>query len=211
MPRTAAVPYSATMRDPIALRNLRTALRRRVPRKAARPPESAEAAVALVLRTGGPTLEMLLIKRAENVRDPWSGHMALPGGRREEQDPDLVHTAFRETHEEVGIPLEETGELLGPLDEVAPGTRRLPPIVIAPFVVLVPPETTARPRPREVDAAFWIGLPELRDREAMGAILVKLEGEFRSFPSIRYREHEIWGLTRRILNDFLDIAAEAGL
>lgn len=199
------------MRDDVGLRNLRAALRRRVPRRAARHPESAEAAVALLLRPGGPALELLLIKRAENAEDPWSGHMALPGGRREEQDPDLAHTAYRETHEEVGIPLEAIGELLGPLDEVAPGTRRLPPIVIAPFVVLVPPRTRATPRPDEVDAAFWIGLPELRDREAVGAILVKLEEEFRSFPSIRYREHEIWGLTRRILNGFLDVAADAGL
>ena len=65
-------------------------------------PEAREAAVALVLRDRG-GLEVLLIKRAEIDGDPWSGHMALPGGRRDPDDTDLLATAIRETEEETGI------------------------------------------------------------------------------------------------------------
>ena len=79
----------------------------------------AQAAVSLVLRTAA-ELEVLLIKRAESERDPWSGHMALPGGRREPGDPDLAGTAIRETAEETGVELEARGWRLGRLAEVSP-------------------------------------------------------------------------------------------
>src|SRR5690606_40974634 len=108
-----------------------------------RPPNAREAGVALVLRPRE-ELELLLIKRAEYESDPWSGHIALPGGQREPHDPDLVATAFRETGEETGVPLSRTGGLLGALDELHPRNPRLPSIVIAPFVVGVPPDTHAR-------------------------------------------------------------------
>ena len=63
------------------------------------------AAVALVLRPGTGGLEALFIKRAEHPDDPWSGHVGLPGGRAEDSDPGLVHTAVRETEEEIGLRL----------------------------------------------------------------------------------------------------------
>ena len=56
-----------------------------------------QAAVALLL-TPDPD-RLLLIRRAEREGDPWSGHLALPGGRRDESDTDLLATALRETFE----------------------------------------------------------------------------------------------------------------
>ena len=53
-----------------------------------------QAAVAVVLRVAGPDLDLLLIKRAQSERDPWSGHMALPGGRRDPGDDDLRATGI---------------------------------------------------------------------------------------------------------------------
>jgi 8-oxo-dGTP pyrophosphatase MutT (NUDIX family) len=63
-------------------------------------PAYAEAAVAILLVPDPDS--MLLIRRAERGDDPWSGQMGLPGGRRHATDPDLRHTAVRETLEEVG-------------------------------------------------------------------------------------------------------------
>ena len=63
----------------------------------------ARAAVAMVLRpAAGGASEVLLIERAEKPGDPWSGHMAFPGGRLDPSDPDPRFTAERETFEEVG-------------------------------------------------------------------------------------------------------------
>ena len=89
-----------------------------------------QAAVALVLRAREP-LELLLIKRATSERDPWSGHMALPGGRHEESDPDLAATAVREALEEIGLPLHRHAKPLGRLDDVRTHTGDM---IVRPYV-----------------------------------------------------------------------------
>jgi 8-oxo-dGTP pyrophosphatase MutT (NUDIX family) len=189
-------------------------LRRRLERRPAvslpREDGYREAAVAVVLRPRA-ELELLLIKRAEQATDPWSGHMALPGGRREAGDADLRATAERETAEETGIELARTGELLGALDEVQTRHERLPRLVIAPFVLGVPADASASPEPQEVEAALWVPLSALRAEGAVGELVVELESGSLSFPSIRYGVHTIWGLTHRILMQFLEVAGEAGV
>ncbi|MCA9639821.1 MAG: NUDIX domain-containing protein, partial [Myxococcales bacterium] len=70
------------------------------------------AAVAAVLRPTDADTEVLLIRRAEHEGDPWSGHMAFPGGRHDPTDPDLLTTARRETLEEVGLDLSRRARLL---------------------------------------------------------------------------------------------------
>lgn len=179
---------------------------------AARPkvlPGTREAAVSLVLRPGDET-ELLLVRRAERTGDPWSGHMAFPGGTRRPEDADLIATAFRETEEEAGVPLHSIGTLLGALDPVAPATPRLPPILIAPFVVAVPSGTPAIADQNEIVAAHWIPLAFLRDERNADELLLDMDDVRRSFPSVRYGEHLIWGLTHRIMQQFFDVAGRAG-
>jgi 8-oxo-dGTP pyrophosphatase MutT (NUDIX family) len=166
--------------------------------------EMREAAVALLLRPRE-QVEILLIKRAARERDPWSGHMALPGGRRDDSDMDLLDTAIRETAEEVGIEIGPE-DLIGGLDEVAPRTPRLPPITIAPYVFTVAPETTASTHPNEVEFALWVPIEALRNDAAASEILIEFEEGTRSFPAFKYGEHLVWGLTHRILLQFLDLA-----
>lgn len=182
---------------------LRRAFEHRPAAAAEREPGQREAAVALLVRPRE-ALEILLIRRAELAGDPWSGHVALPGGRRAPADPDLLATACRETHEEVAIPADRIGLFVGALDEVAPVSVRLPPIVVAPFVLAVPPETAASPDPREVQAAFWVPLDALRDRGAASEILIAGDAGPLSFPSLTYEDYVIWGLTYRILQQFLE-------
>jgi 8-oxo-dGTP pyrophosphatase MutT (NUDIX family) len=163
-----------------------------------------EAAVALIVRPRE-QLELLLIKRAVHERDPWSGHIALPGGRRDASDPDLIHTAIRETQEEVGITLRRDDAFIGALDELAPRNKRLPPLLIAPFVFGVDPSTSTTINSAEVEAAIWVPMSALRDDAAASEILIELEGASRAFPSLKYGEHVIWGLTHRILVQFLEL------
>ena len=80
----------------------------------------SDAAVSVVVRANR-HLDLLLIKRARSERDPWSGHMALPGGRRDPEDRDLEATASRETLEETGLDLAGVGTPLGRLDLLTPG------------------------------------------------------------------------------------------
>lgn len=172
-------------------------------------PSLSEAAVLLTLRTADP-LELLLIERAEKEGDPWSGHMALPGGRRDAVDTGLLQTALRETREETGITVPDSA-VLGALDEVRPSHRRRFSIVIAPFVAVVPPETRAIPAPAEVETALWVPLPHLASDAAVDEILIDLEEGSTAFPALSYQDYVIWGLTHRIITGFMAVARDAGV
>ena len=190
--------------DDVRFVQLRRAFAEHAPRAAERYEGAREAAVAVLVRARD-ELELLLIKRAVHEADPWSGHVALPGGRRSPDDEDLLHTAVRETEEEVGVAIRREMQLIGALDEVSPRTPRLPPLIIAPFVFAVPGDTTPVIDTREVEAAIWVPLSALRDKSAASEILISLEGGSRAFPSLRYGDYVIWGLTHRILVRFLEI------
>lgn len=164
-----------------------------------------EAAVAACLRPAHAAPELLFIRRAEHESDPWSGHVALPGGRRETGDGSLWETAVRETREETGLDLAAVGRPLGRLDDVHPRTRILPSITITPFVVAVPRGAEARIGP-EVEAIAWIPLPELVRPDRRAEIEVRADSGVRAHPAIRYEDYEIWGLTHRIVTQLLELA-----
>src|SRR5215213_5648297 len=122
------------------------------------------AAVALVLREGSEGPELLVIKRSEAEHDHWSGHLALPGGRVEPEDENLLATAARETREEVGIDLGAGGEALARLGTITPQSPYAPRVSVTPFVFVAPeeyhPRTAGGPKElllsEEVAAAFWV-------------------------------------------------------
>ncbi len=169
----------------------------------------SQAAVLLVLRLTDP-LELLLIERAEKEGDPWSGHMALPGGRREPRDADLLHTALRETWEETGIRVPHE-YVLGALDQLRPSYRRRFSLLIAPFVAVVPLDTRGVPAPAEVETVLWVPLPHLASEAAVDEILIELEEGSTAFPALSYQDYVIWGLTHRIITGFMEVAREAGV
>ena len=164
-----------------------------------------EAAVAVILRAST-ELEVLLIKRAESERDPWSGHVALPGGRRDPEDANLTRTAIRETSEETGVELSSSGWPMGRLAQVAPSHPTLPPIAITPYVFGVPPEIKASAASPEVDRVLWVTLPVLFDPRTRGTTTIQLPAGPADFPCYWVDGHAIWGLTFRILSEFGDLA-----
>jgi 8-oxo-dGTP pyrophosphatase MutT (NUDIX family) len=136
--------------------------------------------------------------------------MALPGGRRDDGDADLMETALREASEETGVVVPRAA-VLGSLDEVRPRSARLGPLVIAPFVGVVPAETDAAPNPGEVEQALWVPLPLLSGDAAVSEVRIEFPDGARAFPSFRVYGHVIWGLTHRILTQFLELARAAGI
>lgn len=173
-------------------------------------PDYLQAAVAVVVRANH-GLELLLIKRARSERDPWSGHMALPGGRRDPQDESLQATAVRETLEETGLDLARLGVSLGRLDEIKPESVRLPKLTIAPFVYGVPSHAEARVASREVEAVHWVALTELRAPETHADVEIPLPGGPRTFPCYRVVDEFVWGLTYRILRQFVELYPDSEL
>lgn len=158
------------------------------------------AAVAVILAPDPDSV--LLIQRAERSGDPWSGHMALPGGRQDPAEPDLLSTAVRETAEEVGLVL-QPGLLIGSLDDVVPRTPALPPIAVRPYVFALDrrPELTLNP---EVAAARWVPLDLLLHPDTYHVIQLEIRGESREFPAYRLDDSVVWGMTERILSSLVD-------
>ena len=140
-----------------------------------RDPSLLWAAVAIIL-TPQPD-SILLIRRADRSGDPWSGHMALPGGRREPGDSDLAGTAIRETAEEVGVQLRPE-DLIGSLPDVVPRTPVLPPIAVRPFVFLLP-ERPAMRLNAEVAQASWVPVDYLLRPDTHHPVQLEVAGKSR--------------------------------
>jgi ADP-ribose pyrophosphatase YjhB (NUDIX family) len=162
------------------------------------------AAVAMVLAPDEHDLHLLLIKRAEHPLDPWSGHMAFPGGRHDAGDVDLVHTAVRETHEEVGVDLARHGHLIGALDEVQASARgHLLDLVITPYLFRVDERLTPSIDETEVAAALWVPLGTFRGDRHHGTTRIT-RGDFRAdMPAFQFDGLTVWGLTYRMIQNFV--------
>lgn len=168
--------------------------------------------VAAIVRQGDTGGEVLLIERADDERDPWSGHMALPGGRHDPVDTDLLATAQRETLEEIGLSLEANAELLGRLESVRAAlvdrSFEICPLVFA----LERGEVPLFLNPLEVKKVIWANLAHLMSPAAVTNFEYRRRssdvGEPRSlhFPAFDVTGHIVWGLTYRILNNLLDMA-----
>ena len=190
------------------IERLLRSLTERPGRAAAAGDEVRRAAILLALRMGpGGEPDVLMIKRADAERDPWSGHVALPGGRMEPGDPDLAATAMRETREETGIDVVRDGRLLGALDDVTPRSPTLMPMVIRPYVALVRAEVEIVPS-HEVAAAFWVPLSALRATESWGIGNVRVRDGERRVSVFRHGPYTVWGLTERVLRQFLAYVGE---
>jgi 8-oxo-dGTP pyrophosphatase MutT (NUDIX family) len=161
------------------------------------------AAVALVLaEQPGPSASpsLLLVRRSERVGDPWSGHMALPGGHAQPDDRDLLHTARRETLEEVGLDLGDA-ELLGSLDDIAP--MRSSEISVRPFVFWADRVTETR-LSVEVAEVVWVPLARLSQSAARSTRQVEVGGSLLTVPAYVIDERVVWGMTYRLLESFLE-------
>jgi 8-oxo-dGTP pyrophosphatase MutT (NUDIX family) len=127
--------------------------------------------------------------------------MALPGGRRDAGDPDLLSTANRETLEEVGVELGRE-DLAGSLDDVVPRTPVLPPIAVRPFVYIL----SARPQLSlnvEVTSARWVSVSYLLRPDTHHPVRLEVGGQSRVVQAYELEDGMVWGMTERILTCFL--------
>ena len=156
----------------------------------------ASAAVAILLRAGadGET-EVLFIERAVREGDPWSGHMAFPGGRRDDTDADALATAVRETWEEVGIDVARDARLITRLDDI--------PVVIqsaeinmrvAPFVFEMQRDVS-HTLSSEVADVLWTPIAPLVRAEVSSVFPFTWQGVLHELPCYKLGERVIWGLT----------------
>lgn len=161
------------------------------------------AAVAAVFRPAGDELELLLVRRAAHHGDPWSGNMAMPGGKAHPEDADIAATARREAHEEVGL---ELGEPLGFLsDQLAADPRTGRPMALTPVLFLAAPDAPAVPDEAEIVEALWIPLRELADPAHRFHRWRWLGPLPTRWPERRLRGRVVWGLTLRVVEEIVAV------
>ena len=157
-------------------------------------------AVMLLLHRQSDGDEHVLFQLRTHLVAHHKGEISLPGGARDPEDESLLHTALRETHEEIGIPPDAV-EVLGALDddETFVSNYRITPYVgaVAPGV---DPAATA---PREVRELLTVPLPHLLSEDARAWKVVDQQGRAAATPAYRHGEHLIWGATARIVTSFL--------
>ena len=165
----------------------------------------SNAAVALILDSAASTNDpdIVFIERARVLGDPWSGHIAFPGGRREPGDQLSLDTAVRETEEEIGVDL-SAGQLLGQLDDLT--GRRSHHLVVSCFVFMM---SSVGPFRQNHEVADVFTLPISRLLETKRQTEVQYEAwQGQVFPAIRLSDHEepiVWGLTYRFLENFFTL------
>ena len=179
----------------------------------------SRAAVAVVLRARAetpevpghivvPRTEVLLIRRQRRDGDPWSGHMAFPGGRWDETDADLLRTAMRETREEVGIDLARGAQCLGQLRDVPAYARgKATGMVVSPFVFHLEEPAPCRIDPAEVEEALWASVTPLMrgERNTTYPYVAPARegapgGPAQALPAFDVEGRVVWGLTYMMLS-----------
>lgn len=130
--------------------------------------------------------------------------MAFPGGRHDASDADLLHTARRETQEEVGLDLEREAVLVGRLEDTPAIARgKLVGLTIAPFVFELRGAATLQPN-YEVEAAVWVPLTPLLSSAHDTIQRYSYQGRDLELPAWNVEGRVVWGLTHRMLSTLLD-------
>ena len=190
----------------VNLPNIRDRLMAHAPPALPPPAGERRAAVAVILREQHNGPEILFIRRAERNGDPWSGHMAFPGGHVDDTDASLEHTAMRETLEEIGLDLQLHGRLIGRVvhQDASPPSRPNG-MLVAPFVFELHSTPSLRMSDEVADVVWTPLVPmvlgEQHTRQARQGRIGY--GEFPGY--VISGEHFVWGLTYRMLQTFFEV------
>jgi 8-oxo-dGTP pyrophosphatase MutT (NUDIX family) len=162
-------------------------------------------AVAMILQVRAGQLHILMIRRAEREGDPWSGHMAFPGGRMDRSDAHGYAVAVRETAEEIGLSLGEEDECIGRLSDLFARPRRgMFGMTVSPFVFRLDREVAFSPN-HEVAEVVWVPLEFLSEPDNRQEMVMDIRGLKMVVPCYLYEGRCIWGLSLMMLDELLDL------
>ncbi len=168
------------------------------------PPTKTTPAAVLVPVVDRPDGMTLLFTRRTAHLAHHAGQVSFPGGRVEDEDPDAVTTALRETAEEIGL-CPRSVEIIGRLDAYVTGTG----FTITPIVGIVNPPFELTLDSFEVAEAFEVPLSFLIDpANRQRCMRTEASGKERYFYAFSFGQHYIWGATAGILVNLQEALAE---
>jgi 8-oxo-dGTP pyrophosphatase MutT (NUDIX family) len=157
----------------------------------------------MIMRELPDDLEILFIERATDASDPWSGHLAFPGGKVELGEQ-ARQAAERETREEIGLNL-ESERYLGRMSDIVGANL---PVRVSCFAYAAVSNLINPVVSPEVRDVFWVRLSDIRDPERHRMASVGFSGRSLEVPSIILPQSDkpvLWGITYRLVMQFLGI------
>lgn len=161
-----------------------------------------EAAVLIAI-TNEKVPKVVLTKRAQQLSSH-SGEIAFPGGKRDDSDRDLIHTALREACEEIALNPDSV-RVISTLDE----TVSLHNLKVTPCVGIIPADTELQANLAELDCVFKVPLQFFLDQSNRCDHLDAYQSKGRFAPCYIFDGHLIWGLTCYMLIQFLNVTLDA--
>jgi len=144
-------------------------------------------------------LSLLLTQRSAALKHH-AGQVSFPGGRWEQDDEDIVATALRETHEEVGITQGDIN-IIGYLSPMPTITG----YAVTPVIGVISGDIELRIDRTEVEYAFEVPLPFLMDPGNRKMVEHDVEGRMATMAEFNYDDQRIWGATAFIIQEFVKI------
>jgi len=172
------------------------------PRALQMPQDSCEAAVLMPL-TRAENPELVLTLRAQTL-STHGGEVAFPGGRRDPEDQDLIRTALRETHEEVGV-TPDLVEVVGPLSEVISRHG----VKVTPYVGFVPEAYEYQANADEIDSIFSVPLEYFANDPREITHRIDYLGRTWYVPSYHFAGYKIWGLTAVMVVELVNLVYDS--
>ncbi|GAB4129504.1 MAG: CoA pyrophosphatase [Raineya sp.] len=160
-----------------------------------------EGAVLILLYPQQNSLHIPLIIRPSNEKGVHSGQVAFPGGKKEKEDPDYIHTALREAEEEVNLDTSKV-EVLG---QITPLFVFASNFMVYPTLAIMHEEPLLKPNPKEVAAIFSADLDTLRRPETIKKTTIQTPQYVFETPYFDIAGKVIWGATAMMLKELIEL------
>jgi len=155
----------------------------------------AASAILILLRETNNTLEMVLTRRAFNLKNH-PGQICFAGGRKETGDTDLIQTALREAHEEIGLPLQQV-DIIGCFE----GLETISGFWMTPVVAYTNYRGDWKIDPEEVHSMLTIPLDWAMSKNRWRKEYGYFRGRLREYYCAWWQGQLIWGATAQILSN----------
>lgn len=195
---------AARLQEPLPGIEAQFRLAHKVRQQPAQPgPHAKVASVLALFYPGEREWNIALIQRVSTKRDRHSGQISFPGGRQEQSDTSLAHTALREAEEEIGVTASDV-ELLGRLSSLY---IPVSDFMVHPFVGKLDYQPEFQLQPSEVAGLVELPISSFLNPNIIGKTDIPISGRMtlREVPYFDVSGHVVWGATAMMLSELLEV------
>ncbi|WP_299226160.1 CoA pyrophosphatase [uncultured Psychroserpens sp.] len=165
--------------------------------------KTAKRAAVLALfypNTSNETHLILILRKT--YKGVHSAQVGFPGGKVEQTDTDLEHTALRETHEEVGVNISRTNVIKTMTPMYIPPSN----FAVHPFLGIATNTPNFRKQDEEVEDLIEVPLSHFLDDSIVINTTVPTSYNINvEVPAFKLNEHVVWGATAMMLSEIKDV------